>query len=114
MSGYKFIRKDRNKFGSGIAFYINDQSPNWTIKIENPSDIEILTMEITTHKNKTFVAVIYKPPNLNETDFTTSLETIISKLSNKYEELILMGDFNMATSTVFPLISAGSQISAAL
>ena len=24
MSGYKFVRKDRNKFGGGIAFYIND------------------------------------------------------------------------------------------
>ena len=33
MSSYKFIRKDRNKFGDGIAFYINDQLPSWTIKI---------------------------------------------------------------------------------
>ena len=24
MSGNKFVRKDRNKFGGGIAFYIND------------------------------------------------------------------------------------------
>ena len=46
MSSYKFIRTDRNKFGGGIAFYINDQLPNWTIKIENPSYIEILILEI--------------------------------------------------------------------
>ena len=51
MSGYKFIRKDRNKFGGRIAFYIHEQLPSWTIKIENPSDIEILTIEITKHKN---------------------------------------------------------------
>ena len=25
MSGYKFVRKDRNKFGGGIAFYINEK-----------------------------------------------------------------------------------------
>ena len=41
MSGYKFVRKDRNKFGDGIAFYINYQWPSRPIKIENPSDIEI-------------------------------------------------------------------------
>ena len=103
MSGYKFVRKDRNKFGGGIAFYINDQLPSRPIKIENPSDIEILTIEITIRKNKILVAGIYKPPNLSEADFTTSLETIISKLSNSYEKLILMGDFNMTTSN--PILS---------
>ena len=103
MSGYKFVRKDRNKFGSGIAFYINDQLPSRPIKIENPSDIEILTIEVTIRKNKILVAGIYKPPNLSETDFTTNLETIISKLSNSYEKLILMGDFNITTNN--PILS---------
>ena len=95
MPGCKFVRKDRNRFGGGIAFHINDQLPSRTIKIENLSQIEILIIEITIHKNKILVAGIYKPPNLSETDFTTSLETIINKLSNSYEKLILMGDFNM-------------------
>ena len=27
MSGYTFIRKDRNKYGRGITFYINDELP---------------------------------------------------------------------------------------
>ena len=75
MSGYKFVRKDRNKFGGGIACYINDQLPSRPIKIENPSDIEILTIEII-RKNKILVAGIYKPPNLSETDFTTSLKLL--------------------------------------
>ena len=66
MSGYKFVRKNRNKFGGGIAFYVNDQLPSRTIKIENPSDTEILTIEVTIRKNKFLVAGIYKPPNLRE------------------------------------------------
>ena len=103
VSGYKFIRKDRNKFGGGIAFYINDQLTSRTIKIENPSDIEVVTIEITTRKNKIVVPEIYKPPNLSETDFATSFETIISNLSNQYEKLILIGDFNMSTSN--PILS---------
>ena len=56
MSGYKFVRKGRNKFGGGIAFDINDQLPSRTIKIENSSDIEILTIKITICKNKILVA----------------------------------------------------------
>ena len=71
-----------------------------TIKIENLSDTEILTIEITIHKNKIILAGIYKPHKLSETDFTSNRETIISKLSNKYEKLILMGDFNMTTSNL--------------
>ena len=44
---------------------------------------------------KIFVPGIYKPPNLCETDFTTSHEKIISKLSNSYEKLILMGEMSI-------------------
>ena len=58
----------------------------WKIKIENPSGIEIRTIETTIRKNKILVAGIYKPPNLSETDFTTNLETIINKLPNSYEK----------------------------
>ena len=49
MSGCKFIR-DRNKFGGGIAFFIHGQLPSQTVQIENPSDIEILTIENATRK----------------------------------------------------------------
>ena len=103
MSGYKFVRKDKNKFGGGIAFYITDRLPSRTIKIENLSGIEILAIEITIRKNKILFTRIYKPPNLRKTDFPTSLETIISKLSSSYEKLILIGDFNMTTSN--PVLS---------
>ena len=36
MSGCKFIRRDRNKFGGEIAGYFTDQLPSRAIKIENP------------------------------------------------------------------------------
>lgn len=38
---------------------------------------------------------MYKSSNLSETNFTTSLETITTKLSNKCEKLIHMEYFNM-------------------
>ena len=103
LSGYKFVRKDRNKFGDGIAFNFNDQLPSRIIKIENPSVIEILTLEIAIRKNKILAVRICKPLNVSETDITTSLETITGKLSRSYEKLIFMGDFNMTTSN--PILS---------
>ena len=72
------------------------------MKIENPSDIEILTIEITISKNTILVAELYNPPDFSGTDFTTNPETSISKLSNKYKELNI-GDFNMTTSN--PILS---------
>ena len=77
ISGYKFIR---NKFGSGTDFFITDQFPRWTVKIEYPSDIEILTIEITISKIKILVAGTHKPSSLSETDFTTNTKNIISEL----------------------------------
>ena len=77
--------------------------PSWTIIIENSSDIEILTKQITICKNKILVAGIYKLLNLGKTDFTTSLETVLSKLWSGYGKLILMVDFNMTTSN--PILS---------
>ena len=81
------MRRDWNKFGGRIVFYITDQLPSQTITTENHSDIDILTIEIAICKNKILFVGIYKPTNLSETDFTTNLETIISKLSNKYESI---------------------------
>ena len=51
------------------------------LMIKNPSDIEILlTLQLTIRKSKILVLGIHESPNRNETDFTTSFETFISKL----------------------------------
>ena len=90
--------KIETNLGVELLFILQINCEGKPVKLENPSDIENLTIEIAKHKNKIFVAGIYKLPNLSESDFTTNLETIISKLPSKYEKIILMGDFNMTTS----------------
>ena len=65
ISSYKFIKRDRNKFEGGIAFYITDKLPSRTKKFENLTDVEILTIEII-RKSEIFVTEIYKPLNLSE------------------------------------------------
>ena len=81
VSDYEFIIKD---FRVELLFIlmINCQ----TKKIENSSYIDILAIAITIRKNKDVVAGIYKPPTFSETDFTTSLKTIISRLLTKFQD----------------------------
>ena len=81
VSGYEFIIKD---FRVELLFIlmINCQ----TKKIENSSYIDILPIAITVRTNKDVVAGIYKPPTLSDTDFTTSLETNISRLLTKFQD----------------------------
>ena len=50
------MRRYRNKFRGGIDFYITDQLRSRTIKIENPLDIEILTIKITLSEKKILVS----------------------------------------------------------
>ena len=73
------------------------------MKIENLSNTQILTIEVNICKNKILVAGIYKPSNLTEASFNTNPETIISKLSNTYEKLILKGYFHLTMSN--PILS---------
>ena len=53
-----------------------------TIKFGNPSVTDVLIVEVTVRKNENLDIQTRKPE--------TSLETIISKLSEKYEEDILV------------------------
>ena len=64
------MRKDWKKFGGGFFFLIDNQLPSQTVKIENPSDIEILTTEITS-KYKSLVSGIQKPQYLRENNLAT-------------------------------------------
>ena len=95
MFGYKFIRKDNKTLGDEIVFYINDQLQNRTRKTGNPSEIEILTIEITIRKNQILVAGIDKPPNLSETNFTISLKIIIKKIFNFEPSLKLRWSYSL-------------------
>ena len=71
---------------------------------KNPSCIDVLLINFKPSFMKTNVfKTVISDHSQNETHFTTSLETIIKKLSNKYKKLILTGDFNMNTSN--PILS---------
>ena len=47
INGYKMFRKDRDRFGGGLMFYVNEQIPSKVLSLESiPMDIELILLEL--------------------------------------------------------------------
>ena len=85
-------RRDRNKNGRGLIEYVRKglicKSLDDTINLNS----EIILSEITIKDNKWATFSAYRPP------CTSNIETFLvdlSSLLNKYDNVIIMGDFNI-------------------
>ena len=48
INGYKLFRKNRDRFGGGLTFYVNEQIPSKVLSLESiPMDIELILLEFT-------------------------------------------------------------------
>ena len=57
INGYKMFRKDRDRFGGGLMFYVNEQIPSKVLSLESiPMDIELILLEFTV-KNRRWLCV---------------------------------------------------------
>ena len=96
--GFKVFRRDRNLFGGGLILYINENTPcrplNGHITFPN---LKLIAIEIPPNKRRWLFIGIYKPPSQSSNEFTIRLNLIIDYYSPKYENLILIGDFNFST-----------------
>ena len=94
--GYRLFRKDRNKNGGGLMCYINQDLP---VKIVTsykfPRNLKVLPIEITIGKRKILLLGLYRPPSYNENDFLFHLENTLSHYNTTYENITLIGHFNM-------------------
>ena len=88
--GFKVFRRDRNRFGGGLILYINENIPCKPLN-------DHLTIEIHQNKRSWLFIGIYKPPSQSDNEFTNRLSLIIDYYLPKYENLILIGDFNLST-----------------
>ena len=64
LKGYETVRKDRNRHGGGVIFYIRN-SINYKIRNDLDFDnLESITVEVIKLKTKPFlVNTSYRPPN---------------------------------------------------
>ena len=73
---YSIYRKDRNGFGGGLLVYINSLLPHYLRKdYDNmfSKGIESLLFEVINKKRKWLLLAIYKPPNISDTVFISSV-----------------------------------------
>ena len=96
VEGYEIpFRLDRNKFGGGLLLYIRNDIPCKEIKIPNlPCNIEALFIEINIRKTRWLVMTGYNPHKENISYFLNHISLSLDQLIAKYENIILLGDFN--------------------
>ena len=98
INGYRMFRKDRDKFGGGILFYVNENLPCKCLE-DNllDSNIEVIFLEIVLQNSKWLLAGCYKPPNMSDLYFIEKISNYINRFSKLYENFILIGDLNLTT-----------------
>ena len=92
----KAIRRDRDSFGGGLIFYMNEQIPSNVLTLESiPRDIEIILLDFTVKNRKWLCIGLYKPPSQSEKYFLDHLSKTLGQLTYQYDKTILIGDFNL-------------------
>ena len=97
INGYEVrARRDRNKHGGGLIEFVWQGFISKGLKKYEPSCSECICSEFTISKKKWICFSIYRPPSTGNIEtFFEEMNEAISKALCKYENLIVMGDFNI-------------------
>ena len=89
------LRADRNSLGSGILIYVREDIPFREVKSHTlPGDTECIFIELNIRRNKWLLMVGYNPKKESISYFLN----LVSKVMDKYENMILLGDFNASVT----------------
>ena len=96
LNGYNVpYRNDRNTNGGGILVYIRDDIRSRIIECENlPSSFEGLVIELSFNLKKWLLICSYNPHRNNIKEHIRVLSCCLDQNIQKYENIILMGDYN--------------------
>ena len=88
--------RDRNCFGKGLCLYIKDNivSKQLNSHKENIA-AETIFLEIMIRKRKWLIIGTYKPPSQNVFLFLENLSNNLFTYLKDYDNILLLGDFNM-------------------
>lgn len=93
--GYNIFRNDRNTFGGGVAFYIQEQLP---VKLRKDLDIlgvEILWLQVhLPYIKPILVGCCYRPPSSN-IQYLEKICTILQQVTDENREIYFLGDLNI-------------------
>ena len=101
INGYKIFRLNRNRFGVGLILYINENIPCKPLQehIHLPK-FEIIAIEFNQNNQKWLLLGLYKPPNQKMSDFIPNLSSILDHFLKNYDNVTLIGDFNLPSDDV--------------
>jgi hypothetical protein len=94
---FSIYRKDRNSFGGGILIYVNSILPQCIRHdFDNlfTGNIEGLVIEIVIKKKKWLIVAMYKPPNVNDSLFTSCFTNVYENLLSETPYVLTAGDLN--------------------
>ena len=100
-------RRDRNKNGVGLTEYVGKGLICKALEDTLNLNSETILSEITIKNNKWVIFSAYRPPcNSNIKTFLGDLSNLLNKYLSKYDNVIIMGDFNIdVKGKTNPLIS---------
>ena len=89
-------RRDRDKNGGELIEFVRNGFITKKIKEYETKVRETIASEFTISKKKWFCLSVYRPPTSTNLDiFFEELTNSLSKAVNEYDNLIVMGDFNV-------------------
>ena len=97
IDGYNLCRKDRvGMEHGGIVVYIRDGIDyNEDVKISVDNDVEIMFTEINLPCTKSILlGTVYRQPSSN-VDHLTKIDICLQNATANYNEIIVVGDFNL-------------------
>ena len=89
------FRKDRDRFGVGLIFYVNEQIPSKSLE-SSPMNIELILLDFTVKNQRWLCVGIYRPPSQNEKYFIDHLSKTLGQFSCQYDKTMFIGDFNLS------------------
>ena len=67
INGYKMVRRDRDRFGGRLMFYINEQIPSKVLSLKSiPMDTELILLEFTVKNRRWLCIIICRMQSQNE------------------------------------------------
>ena len=90
--GYNVLRKDRNRNGGGVCFYIRD-CINFSERRDVGNAIESIWLKVKQSDKQFIIGTIYRPPSATSVYYDNMLSEI-QRAHDICNDVIVMGDFN--------------------
>ena len=99
IAGYNIFRKDRNRSGGGVCFYVRENLSVKCLSELSIDGIETLWMQINAGTKVAIFGVCYRPPNQSSTDIEFFMDALYATFdiineTHSNSPIVLLGDFN--------------------